>query len=127
MDWPALWTALLIIPLALLWAGCLADVIFRSGSSGWTKALWAVVILVLPVIGPLVYLIVRTPPPDQDLATATLTRGWAGHLPQPRAVQAEPPSLSDELTRLTDMKVNGHLSAEEFQTAKARLLAAGPA
>jgi hypothetical protein len=127
MDWPALWTALLIIPLALLWAGCLADVIFRSRSSGWVKAAWAVGILVLPVVGALIYLIVRTPPPDQDLATATLTRGWAGPLPQPPAVDAEPPSLSTELTRLTDMRVNGHLSPDDFTTAKARLLASGPA
>ena len=98
MDWPALWTALLIVPIGLLWVGCLVDVLFRRRMVGWRKALWVVFILVLPVIGPLTYLILRTPEPDPQTVATTMTEGWAGSLQPASTPQQEGPSLSTELT-----------------------------
>jgi hypothetical protein len=65
MDWPALWVCLVVIPLGLLWAGCFFDIIVRSRMSGLGKAGWILLVLVLPLIGALAYLIVRTPTSEE--------------------------------------------------------------
>ena len=49
----------------------LSDVFGRSDLSGWAKAGWTLLVIFLPLIGVLVYMIVR-PPEDQDLSAAPM-------------------------------------------------------
>jgi hypothetical protein len=96
--------------------------IFRSHDlSGWAKALWFLFVLFIPLIGVLVYLIVR------------------GGKMQERAVQqaqrqdeqfrsyvqeaAGPQSSADQLTKLADLRDRGVITAEEFDREKAKILA----
>ena len=57
------WTILIVVFLWVIWFWILITVfidIFRSPDlSGWAKALWFLFVLFIPLIGVLVYLIVR--------------------------------------------------------------------
>jgi len=118
------WTILEIF-LWVIWIWILIWIfidIFRSHDlSGWAKALWFLFVLFIPLIGVLVYLIVR------------------GGKMQERAVQqaqrqddqfrayvqdaAGPQSSADQLTKLADLRDRGVITAEEFDREKAKILA----
>ena len=58
MFWVLLWWWVLFsIFFAVIWA--FVDNFRRPDHSGWAKAGWALVILVLPLLGTLIYLIAR--------------------------------------------------------------------
>jgi Phospholipase_D-nuclease N-terminal len=63
--WEVFWASMLIffiiIPLIMLWAFALVDLFVRRDIR-WRKVLWLVFIVFLPIIGPLIYLLVR---PDE--------------------------------------------------------------
>jgi hypothetical protein len=61
MDWfwHALMICLVVIPVTLLWVSCLVDIVLRSDLAGWHKALWVLLVLLVPVFGALIYLVVR--------------------------------------------------------------------
>lgn len=61
------------IPLIALWIFALTD-LFRSNVSGLAKALWAIAIVFLPVVGVILYFVFRPVvsgpvPDDQHIAT----------------------------------------------------------
>jgi hypothetical protein len=65
-----LFAAMIIIPCLILWVAAVVDVI-RQGGSGLRIAAMLVLILILPLIGPLLYFIFRKPPPvDVEAAAA---------------------------------------------------------
>jgi type VI protein secretion system component VasK len=96
--------------------------IFRSRDlSGWGKALWFLFILFIPLIGVLVYLIVRggsmheravRQAQQEDKAARAYIREAAG-----------PQSPADQLTKLADLRDRGVISADEFEREKAKILA----
>lgn len=60
-DW--FWGTLLLlfvfIPLVLLWVFALVDLFMRTDLRGWQIALWLFVIVLFPIIGILIYYLVR--------------------------------------------------------------------
>jgi Phospholipase_D-nuclease N-terminal len=63
---------LIAIPLLIIWALTLVDIIRRRDLGAWGKVLWALAALVFPIVGVIVYLIVRPPQAaDQYPASAT--------------------------------------------------------
>lgn len=60
---------LIAIPLLLIWALTIVDLVRRHDLSGGRKVLWALFVLVLPVIGVIVYFIARPPQPTDRAAT----------------------------------------------------------
>ena len=77
-----LWILLFCV-VALVWVLSIADII-RQRYSGWTTAGWLVLILVLPIVGSVIYWLVRQPTraetEQQYLAEADLRRGAGPHL-----------------------------------------------
>jgi hypothetical protein len=57
--WYFLFVLLVLVPVVVIWLGCVIDVIARPGMKGIVKALWVVGMLMFPIIGCLVYLITR--------------------------------------------------------------------
>jgi hypothetical protein len=57
--WEAFFILLIWVPLVMLWAFALVDIFRRNDLRGVSKALWVVVIFVVPWIGVLIYLIAR--------------------------------------------------------------------
>ena len=95
--------------------------IFRSRDlSGWAKALWFLFVLFIPLVGVLVYLIVRggsmheravQQAHQQDQEARAYIRQAAGE-----------PSSADQLAKLADLRDKGVLTPDEFEREKAKIL-----
>jgi ABC-type multidrug transport system fused ATPase/permease subunit len=119
------WTIFMIF-LWVIWIWILITVfvdIFRSHDlSGWAKALWFIFVLVFPLIGVLIYLIVRggkmheRSVRDQRRAD----REFRSYVQEAAGGQQ---STADQLTKLADLRDRGVITAEEFDREKAKLLA----
>ena len=61
--WDVIWASFIIffviIPLIMLWVFALVDLFGRSDLHAWSKVLWLVFIIFIPIFGPLIYLLVR--------------------------------------------------------------------
>jgi ABC-type multidrug transport system fused ATPase/permease subunit len=120
----AFWTIFEIF-LWVIWFWILITIfidIFRSRDlSGWGKALWFIFVLIIPLIGVLVYLIVRggsmheravKEAQQQDEQFRSYVQETAGS-----------PSVPDQLAKLADLRDRGVITAEEFDREKAKVLA----
>ena len=62
MDfWHAFLLTIFVVPVIVLFAYAVWDVLRRHDASLWVRAIWLVVFCMLPIIGPLVYLVIRPP------------------------------------------------------------------
>ena len=117
------WTILEIF-LWVIWIWILIWIfidIFRSHDlSGWAKALWFLFILFIPLIGVLVYLIVRggsmheravRQARQQDQEARAYIREAAGT-----------GSSADQLAKLADLRDRGVITPAEFEREKAKIL-----
>ncbi len=117
---------LLVLEFFLLfaWIWILFEIIgdlFRDHElSGWWKAVWILFVIVIPWLGALVYLIARgNGMRDRTIKAQTDAKAHFDSYVREQA-HASP---AEELRKLADLKDKGALSAEEFDRAKARLLA----
>ncbi len=94
--------------------------IFRSHDmKGFTKFLWVLFIIILPLLGALVYLIARGGSMHERSAQQAKQQEQAF---QSYVRQAAGSSSADELAKLNDLKAKGAISDEEFEKAKAKVL-----
>ena len=89
--------------------------------SGWGKAGWIIVLFFVPFLGMLVYLIARGEGMRERAVKeqADMQR----HMDEYVRETAGGASPADELAKLSDLKDKGAISNEEFERAKAKLLA----
>ncbi len=111
--WHALWIALVIIPVALLWITCVASIFMRRDLSTVARVGWILVVLILPLLGSFVYL---------ALSYKSLTSDLDAPLPGAAASNAGESSVAEQLVALSRLRDSGALTDGEFQTAKANLL-----
>jgi putative oligomerization/nucleic acid binding protein/phospholipase D-like protein len=99
--------------------------IFRSHDlSGWGKALWFLFVLIIPLVGVLVYLIVRGGSMHERAVKQANQQDQAFRQYVQQAAESSPASTADQLTKLADLRDRGVITAEEFDREKAKLLAA---
>jgi len=60
---------LIAIPLLLIWVLTLVDLLRRHDLNTSRKVLWALVVLLVPVVGVIVYFVARPPQPTDRSAT----------------------------------------------------------
>ncbi len=95
--------------------------IFRSHDlSGWAKALWFLFVLFIPLIGVLVYLIVRGGSMHERAVQDA--RRQDQEFRQYVQQAAGSGSTADQLTKLADLRDRGVISPEEFEREKAKVL-----
>ena len=89
--------------------------------SGWAKAGWILLLLVLPFLGALIYLIAR----GEGMRERTVREqaDMRRHMDAYIRETAGSGSSVDELAKLSELKDKGAISDEEFERAKAKLLA----
>ena len=121
----AFWTILMIF-LWVIWFWILITVfidLFRSHDlSGWAKALWFIFILLLPLIGVLVYLIARGGKMHEHAARdAQVQEQQFRQYVQEAAGSGE--STAEQLSKLADLRERGVITADEFESQKAKILA----
>ncbi|MFJ6011957.1 SHOCT domain-containing protein [Streptomyces sp. NPDC092952] len=137
-DYPMLnlfWT-MLVFFLWIMWLFLLFKIItdiFRSHElGGWAKAGWLILVLILPFLGVLLYLIFRGPAmaehdikdaQDRERAFRSYVRDAANSPDAGTGGPGTRSSHADDLAKLSDLKDRGALTDEEYQRAKAKLLA----
>ena len=99
--------------------------IFRSDDlGGWAKAGWVIFVIFLPLIGVLVYLIARGHSMGDRQAREAQARDEQFRAYVKDAAGSNGQSQSDELAKLAGLHDQGVLSDQEFEAAKAKVLAA---
>jgi Short C-terminal domain/Phospholipase_D-nuclease N-terminal len=120
----AFWTILEIF-LWVLWIWVLIYVfidIFRSHDlSGWARALWFIFVLFIPLIGVLVYLIVRGDKMHERAVQQVQQQDREARQYIQEAAGSGTPA--DQLTKLADLRDRGVITADEFEREKAKILA----
>ncbi|MGB8386203.1 MAG: SHOCT domain-containing protein [Dermatophilaceae bacterium] len=127
MDYPllnAFWTMLYFF-IWILWIFLVIRVIFdifRSRDlSGWGKAAWLILVIIVPFLGVFIYVIARggkmherdvQQANAQDEAFQSYVRDAAGQ------------TSADQLAKLADLHSKGVISDQEFEREKAKILAA---
>ena len=97
--------------------------IFRSRDlSGWAKALWFLFVLFIPLIGVLVYLIVRGSSMHERAVQDAQKQDQEFRQYVQQAAASTPASTADQLAKLADLRDRGVISAEEFDREKAKVL-----
>ena len=91
-----------------------ADIFRRDDMTGWKKAAWLVLIIVLPFLGILIYVIARPKMTAQDVRLIT----------QAEAAQqaAAGVSTADELSKLKQLHTQGVLSDSEYESLKQKAI-----
>ncbi len=99
----------------------IGDLFRDHGMSGWGKALWIIFLIFLPFLGTLIYLIARGHGMrDRALAQqAEAQKQFDAYVKQ----TAGGGSAADELTKLSKLHDENKLSDEEFERAKAKIVA----
>jgi hypothetical protein len=119
----AFWTIFEIF-LWVIWFWILITVfidIFRSKDlSGWGKALWFIFVLLIPLIGVLVYLIVRGGSMHERSAREAQQQEQEFRSYVQEAASGGTPA--DQLVKLADLRDRGVITAEEFDREKAKIL-----
>jgi hypothetical protein len=122
MDfWQSFLLLLIYIPLLLVWGTSIVDIFRRDDMGGVGKAAWLVVVILLPLVGTLIYLIVRRPGATaqereiMDLANREFVATYS------------PDASTQQLLVLADLHDRGKLTDAEFDAEKSRILAAEPA
>ena len=119
--WSMIWFTLFFIWIWLLIV-VFGDIFRSHDLGGWSKAIWILFIIVVPLIAILIYLIVRgdkmrvhamEAAKEQDEAAQAYIRQAAGTTSSP----------ADELHRLADLKDRGVIDQAEFDRLKAKVIA----
>jgi len=103
---------LVYVPLIMLWVFALTDLSHRRDLSSLAKGLWAVAIVLLPVIGMLVYFITR---PDDALAAEDweIVAGTVAPVTDKRVA---------DLERLAKLRDDGAITDGEYTLLKTEVL-----
>ena len=113
-----LWFFLLFIEVWLI-ITIFVDIFRRHDMRGWLKAVWILLVILVPLVGIVLYLIIYgnemrvhavQAAQDQDQALRGYIRQVAGASP------------SEELSRLAELKANGVINDDEFARLKAKVI-----
>lgn len=120
LFWTMFWFFILIAWIMLL-IRVFVD-IFRSDASGIAKAAWALLVIVTPFLGVLVYIIVhgKDMTRRQMAAASEMQQAQNAYI---RQAAGSSGGVAGEIESLVELKNQGVLTTEEFNAQKAKLLA----
>jgi hypothetical protein len=117
MMWFFLWVVWLMLLFQVI-----VDIFRDDRLSGWAKAGWSIFVIVLPLLGVFVYVIARGKGMGRREVAAMAERESRYYEAAERRM-GRTTGQADELTRLADLKNHGELTPEEYEHAKAKVLA----
>ena len=127
-DYPIVglfWTMLFLffwIAVLFLLFRVFVDILRSKDLSGWAKALWLILVVLVPFIGVVAYVIVRGYSMSERDIEQTQREGQAFRSSVQEAVGSSAGGTADELSKLADLKERGVISDAEFDQQKAKLL-----
>ena len=116
--WNAFFLFLIYIPLIFVWGFAVLDIFRRDDTSGFGKAMWLVVVILLPFIGTLIYLLLRpagATPEERERIDAASRQFVERYTPSTPA---------EDLAMIADLHDRGKLTDAEFASEKAKILSA---
>jgi hypothetical protein len=121
LFWTMLWFFLWVAWLMLLFH-VIID-IFRSDMHGFSKAMWAIFVVVIPWLGVLVYLVAN----GDDMGRRNIEAAQARQSQMDDYIRstagAGGEGAADEIAKLAGLRDQGVLTDQEFADQKAKLLA----
>jgi hypothetical protein len=114
--WEVFWLLIIFIPLLLIWGFAIVDIFRRDDMSGWLKALWIIIVVLMPFFGTLIYLLFRPSGATREERVAIDRQSRAF------VEKYAPDNRADQLRVLSDLHDRGKLSDTEFAAEKARVL-----
>jgi len=115
--WDILWAMVVFyfwFMLIWIWISLVGDIFRRNDMSGASKALWLLVLFVLPLLGALIYMIARPKVTAQDVAMIT-----AADAAQKAAASITP---ADQIEKLNQLLQSGAISVPEYEALKKKAL-----
>ncbi len=91
-----------------------ADIFRRRDLSGWGKAGWVLLIFIVPFLGALIYLIARPKMTEQDKEEMEKM--------SEAQRRAQGYSAADEIAKLSKLRDEGKITAEEYEDLKRKAL-----
>ncbi len=126
LFWTVLWLFFLFM-FIWVFVALMSDLLRDHELSGGAKAGWVVALIVFPLLGSLVYLIVR----GQGMAERSARAEQAARAQLDSYIRAAATSTGtssvDDLTRLAALRDNGTITDAEFQAIKGRVVGGGTA
>ncbi len=113
--WDVFWILLIYIPLILMWGFAFVDIFRRDDIGGGVKAVWVIVVILLPFIGTLIYLLFRPAGATKE------ERRAIDQANREFVAQYTPSNRAEQLRVLADLHDRGKLTDDEFAAEKARL------
>jgi hypothetical protein len=116
--WDVMWAMVALffwVMLFWIFISCFMDVFRRDDIGGGMKAVWILVLFILPLLGCLIYMITRPKATAQDvrmMAQADAASKAAAGV-----------STADELAKLAQLRDAGAITIPEYESLKAKLLA----
>jgi hypothetical protein len=98
-----------------IFLSCFMDLFRRDDLGGGMKAVWVLILFILPFLGCLIYMITRPKVTMTDVKSITAAEAAGKAVAQV--------STADELTKLAQLRDAGVVSAPEYEKLKAKLLA----
>ena len=111
------------ISAVMIWFRCVFDLFSDKTLSGWGKAGWAIVLVILPWIGALIYLIARgkSMGERQMAAMSDAQARQEDYIKQVAAKSATAPA--DQIASAKSLLDSGAITQSEFEALKAKALA----
>jgi hypothetical protein len=115
--WDVIWSMIaLFFWFMAIWifVAIFGDIFRRNDLTGAMKAVWIIVLIILPFLGALIYMVARPKVTAQDVEL--MTRAEAAS----KAAAAVSPA--DEIAKLEQLKASGAITEPEFQALKAKAI-----
>jgi hypothetical protein len=121
LIWTSIWIFFLIM-FIWLFIAIVSDLFRDHELSGGAKAVWVVVLIVFPLLGSLVYLIVR----GEGMAERSASQARHAQAEFDSYIRTTAASSGsgpvDDLTRLAELRTSGAISDAEFEAIKSRIV-----
>ena len=125
LFWTVLWLFFLFM-FIWVFVALVSDIFRDHELSGWGKAGWLVLLVVFPLVGSLIYLIVR----GGSMAERSAKQAQAAQAQFDSYIRQTASSSGDssvdDLARLAELRTNGHLTDAEYESMKQRILGGTP-
>lgn len=120
--WTMLWLFIGVLWFVLLFR-IIADIFRDDTMSGWAKAGWLLVVIVLPFLGVFVYVLARgNGMGRREMEHARAKQQALDTYVRETARGTGGISEVEELAKLSEIRARGDLSEEEFRRAKDKIL-----
>jgi Phospholipase_D-nuclease N-terminal len=115
--WDVVWSMVIFFfwfMLIWIFISIFADIFRRNDLSGGWKAIWIIVIFIIPFFGALIYIITRPKVTAQDVQMMTQADA--------AAKAAAGVSTADQIAKLNELKESGAITVPEYEALKKKAI-----